>query len=255
MRGIHPCAEFWNSNFGYRILDLKKLIGFICLLFPLVGLSSSDKETLVSEIKALHLEISKSTIPKEREILQTAFFKKVHQFLKNEGISKSNRASSTPSGKHPSAATILASISLPPPQNQTEARRFRVFCVEELSLGKERQDAIEEIARLIRIKDFSAARSQWNSLLKRESQIFQKHKKHLHGVIDYIIRQAYIEPHEVLNIAAFYIDDSKKKRDPSLVLQNQAEFDVLLEANKEIAQMVEKTSKLLRDVAHQHFQF
>ena len=150
------------------------------------------------------------------------------------------------------STTPSRTVSSPPlPEvNLPGAAPLSIYTAQELAIGPGTLANLDEVARLLRIKEFDDARREWNSYVIGERDLFEAQISRLKALIHFVVRRAYVESDADLSMAAMQVDTAREKNDAAGIAVAQDAFTVLLRGKAEVAEQIRRARVLLQDEAN-----
>ncbi|MFZ4693730.1 MAG: hypothetical protein ACOYMV_01245 [Verrucomicrobiia bacterium] len=152
----------------------------------------------------------------------------------------------------PSSSTAPSrAVSSPPlPEvNLPGTAPLTIYTAQELAIGPGTLANLDEVARLLRLKEFDDARREWNSYVNGERDLFEAQLSRLKALIHFVVRRAYVESDADLSMAAMQVDTAREKNDAAGIAVAQDAFTVRLRGKAEVAEQIRRARVLLQDEA------
>jgi hypothetical protein len=124
-----------------------------------------------------------------------------------------------------------------------------IYTAQELAIGPGTLANLDEVARLLRIKEFDDARREWNSYVIGERDLFEAQISRLKALIHFVVRRAYVESDADLSMAAMQVDTAREKNDAAGIAVAQDAFTVRLRGKAEVVEQIRRARVLLQDEA------
>lgn len=150
----------------------------------------------------------------------------------------------------PSTAPSRSMSSPPLPEvNLPGTAPLTIYTAQELAIGPGTLANLDEVARLLRIKEFDDARREWNSYVIGERDLFEAQISRLKALIHFVVRRAYVESDADLSMAAMQVDTAREKNDAAGIAVAQDAFTVRLRGKAEVVEQIRRARVLLQDEA------
>lgn len=208
--------------------------------------ASSEMAQLEAEVHAIDVQLADIKNPEERAPLLEQHWIKNHrlQELKKGGGNTSSTAAVTAPPIQPTATPVAAAPAVSTqPAGVSGSTGLTIYSAQELALGKGTEQDLNDIARALHDGDKSNVQQQWASYLQGEADVLAGQKGRIDALIQYVVRQAFIETDARGPVTAALVDAAKKKGDQNLISQTQADF------NQFLAQRADLQSKVLNAIA------
>jgi hypothetical protein len=124
-----------------------------------------------------------------------------------------------------------------------------IYTARELSIGPGTLASLDEVARLLRLKENDDARREWRSYVLGERDILEAQPARVRALIHFVVRRAFVEADADLSLVAAQVDAARERNDAAAVARAQDEFTSALRGKTDVADLSRRALAFLQEAA------